>query len=80
MYTQLYPEVQQAQRCHWAREGVVPSALHCVASTPALHVGWLPQYEKGIKLLESVQRRSAKTVESLKDHVRSQYLLRAELM
>lgn len=32
----MCPDVHQAQHGHWAREGVVPSALCYVASTPAL--------------------------------------------
>lgn len=34
--------------------GVFPSALHSVASSPALRAGWVPQYRKDIELGESV--------------------------
>jgi len=66
---QLYPGVHQAQCCHWVRGGAVPSALCCVALSPALPAGWLPQWRKGIKLLQSIQRRAIKMVKRLNGKV-----------
>jgi len=45
------------------------SALHCVTSPPELGVGWVPQHEEDINLLESVQRRATKMVKSLEGKV-----------
>jgi len=43
----------QALHCHQARDGIVPSALSCEASSQALGAGWVPQ-NKDIKLLENI--------------------------
>jgi len=66
---QLCPGVLQPQYCHWARGAAVPSALCCAASHPVLPAGWLPQWRKGIKLLQSIQRRAMKMVKSLNGKV-----------
>ena len=44
---QLCPGMHQAQHCQWEREGL--SALHCVASAPALGAVWALQLKKDIK-------------------------------
>jgi len=52
------PGEHQAQGCHQMRGAAAPSALHCVASSPALDTVWVPQYKKDIKLFKSIQRRA----------------------
>jgi len=61
--------VPQTQCCLWVRGEVVLSALHYVASSPALGVGLGLQYKKGIKLLRSVQRGATKMVKDLEGKV-----------
>jgi len=69
----LCPGVPQAQHPHPAMGGC--PALCCAASPQALHVLWVPQYRRDMKLLECVQRRAMKVVKSLEGKVCEEQLL-----
>lgn len=45
----IVPGGQQAQHCQWAKQGVVPSALCCMASPAALSAVWVSPYRKDVK-------------------------------
>ena len=61
----LYPETHQVQHCHQAREGCPILSVLCGLTSNAGCKVWVPQHEKSIKLLESIQRRAVKVEKDL---------------
>ena len=68
---QLYPGVHQAQHCHQAGVGAACPAPLSAVRPHLMHLVqlWVPQSEKVVKPLESVQRRGAKTGKGLEGEV-----------
>ena len=63
---QQYPGVQQSQCCQLGEERGCPAVLYAVQPHLKHWVQvWAPQYEKDIKILESIQRRATMTVKGL---------------